>query len=157
MTSGSLKSHRLVQWVTKHYGCAKSEALYDLLNVEHFVNGKKLNDAKMLLECAEKVSDGVIDLEKAKLFLDSDEGEKEIVLAKKALDRLGIHSIPNFVIGGREVLSGAVHWKELVGAFRRIERTGRGAPENAFATILGIPEEIVTQTTLDPTKYAAAV
>ena len=89
-------------------------------------------------------------------FLDSDEGEKEIVLAK-ALDRLGIHSIPNFVIGGREVLSGAVHWKELVGAFRRIERTGEWSTENAFATILGIPEEIVTQTTLDPAKYAAAV
>ncbi len=155
--SNTLKSHRLVQWVTKNYGCAKSEALYDVLNVEHFVNGKKLNDAKMLLECAKKISDGVIDLEKAEKFLASDEGEKEIVLAKKALDRLGIHSIPNFVIGGKEVLSGAVHWKELVGAFRRIERTGLGAPENAFATILGIPEEIITQTTLDPTKYAATV
>ena len=99
--SNTLKSHRLVQWVTKNYGCAKSEALYDVLNVEHFVNGKKLNDAKMLLECAKKISDGVIDLEKAEKFLASDEGEKEIVLAKKALDRLGIHSIPNFVIGGK--------------------------------------------------------
>ena len=58
--SNTLKSHRLVQWVTKHYGCAHSEALYDVLNVEHFVNGKKLNDAKMLFECAKKISDGGI-------------------------------------------------------------------------------------------------
>lgn len=153
--SNTMKSHRLVQWVTKNYGCAKSEQLYDKLNVEHFVNGKKLNDSLVLLDCAKTI--GGIDLENAKAFLMTDEGEKEIVLAKKALQRLGIHSIPNFVIGGKEVLSGAVHSKELVNAFRKIERTGEGASDNAFASILGIGEEIILNTTLDPLSSSSAL
>ena len=118
----------------------KNRSCHYVLNVEHFVNGKKLNDAKMFLEYMKKISDGVIDLEKAEKFLASDEGEKEIVLAKKALDRLGIHSIPNFVIGGKEVSIWAVHWKELgLEHSDESERTGLGAPENAFATILCYP------------------
>jgi predicted DsbA family dithiol-disulfide isomerase len=56
---------------------------------------------------------------------------------------MGIHSIPNFIIGARHVLSGAVHSSELIKVFRDIERTGEGAPESAFAAVLGIPDEVI--------------
>jgi hypothetical protein len=31
----------------------------------------------------------------------------------------------------------------VIKAFRKIEATGKGAPDSAFAAVLGIPEEIL--------------
>jgi hypothetical protein len=64
------------------------------------------------------------------------------VAARKTLEKMGIHSIPNFVIGGQYVVSGAVHSDELVQIFRTVEKNGRGAPDGAFAETLGIPIEM---------------
>lgn len=139
--SNTLRSHRLVQWVTKNYGCAKSEAIYDRLNKLHFVEGKKLNDSKMLLDEVKAL--GGMDVERATTFLASNEGEAEISEATRNLHRLGVHSIPQFIIGGAEIFSGAVHHSELERAFRKIELTGLGAPGAAFSEILGISEEVV--------------
>ena len=44
LASNTLASHRVVQWMTKHYGCVASEALYNELNHNHFIEGMKLND-----------------------------------------------------------------------------------------------------------------
>ena len=135
-----MQSHRLVQWVTKNYGCAASETLYNDLNKRHFEDGQKLNDRKMLLEAASAAG---VDPVAAEAFLASGEGENEIEGALHILRRMGIHSIPNFIIGARHVLSGAVHSSELIKVFRDIERTGEGAPESAFAAVLGIPDEVI--------------
>ena len=79
----------------------------------------------------------------AEAFLASGEGENEIEGALHILRRMGINSIPNFIIGARHVLSGAVHSTELIKLFREIERNGEGAPESAFAAVLGIPDEVI--------------
>ena len=135
-----MQSHRLVQWVTKNYGCTASETLYNDLNKRHFEDGQKLNDRKMLIEAASKAG---VDPSVAEAFLASGEGENEIEGALHILRRMGINSIPNFIIGARHVLSGAVHSTELIKLFREIERTGEGAPESAFAAVLGIPDEVI--------------
>lgn len=142
LASNTMQSHRLVQWVTKNYGCTVSETLYNDLNKRHFELGQKLNDRKMLVAAA--VAAGA-DGRKAEEFLASGEGEMEIEGALHVLRRMGINSIPNFIIGATDVHSGAVHSSELVQAFRKIEKTGRGAPESAFAEILGIPKQILQQ------------
>ena len=56
--SNTMQSHRLVQWAARHHGLEYSEALYDLLNVRHFVEGRKLNDRAMLLDAAAEVGIG---------------------------------------------------------------------------------------------------
>jgi hypothetical protein len=58
---------------------------------------------------------------------------------------MGIHSIPNFVIGGQFVVSGAVAAGELTQIFRDIEKKGVGAPGSAFAETLRIPEDMRTK------------
>jgi predicted DsbA family dithiol-disulfide isomerase len=140
LASSTMQSHRLVQWVTKNYGCTASETLYNDLNKRHFEDGQKLNDRKMLIEAASKAG---VDPAVAEAFLASGEGENEIEGALHILRRMGINSIPNFIIGARHVLSGAVHSTELIKLFREIERTGEGAPESAFAAVLGIPDEVI--------------
>ena len=141
LASNTLASHRLVQWVTKNYGCGVSEALYNDLNHRHFVDGQRLNDREMLCEAAANAG---VDRARCAEFLASDEGYAEIKNTQEMLTRLGIHSIPNFVIGGDFVVSGAVHSAELVEIFRRIEKKGVGAPGSAFAETLQIPEEMRT-------------
>ena len=142
LASSTMQSHRLVQWVTKNYGCTVSETLYNDLNKRHFELGQKLNYRKMLVQAASAAG---VDAQKAEEFLASSEGEMEIEGALHILRRMGIHSIPNFIIGASEVYSGAVHSSELIQAFRKIEKTGKGAPESAFAQVLGIPDEVLGQ------------
>ena len=143
LASSTLKSHRLIQWITKNRGCEVAEAVYNDLNHRHFVDGKKLNDADMLCDAAATAG---VDRDEAMRFLASDEGLEEIGDAQEMLQEMGIHSIPNFVIGGKVVVSGAVHAAELVQIFRRLESTGKGAPGSAFADALRIPSEMRAKT-----------
>ena len=87
-----------------------------------------------------------VDCDEAMRFLESDEGLEEIGDAQDMLQEMGIHSIPNFVIGGKVVVSGAVHAAELVQIFRRFESAGEGAPGSAFADALRIPPEMRAKT-----------
>jgi predicted DsbA family dithiol-disulfide isomerase len=143
LASSTLKSHRLIQWITKTRGCEVAEAVYNDLNHRHFVDGKKLNDADMLCDAAAAAG---VDRDEAMRFVESDEGLEEIGDAQEMLQEMGIHSIPNFVIGGKVVVSGAVHAAELVQIFRRLESTGKGAPGSAFADALRIPSEMRAKT-----------
>ena len=63
--------------------------------------------------------------------------------ARCTFEKNGHQLDSNFIIGARHVLSGAVHSTELIKLFREIERNGEGAPESAFAAVLGIPDEVI--------------
>jgi len=138
--SSTFKSHRLVQWVTKQYGVTKAEALYSELNRRHFEDGEPLNNTEMLLSAAELSG---VDRVAAQAFLSTNSGSTEIRAAQQQLRRMGVHSIPTFVIGAQQVVSGAAHSDELVNAFRQIEERGEGAPNSVFGDILGIPQEVL--------------
>jgi|TARA_B110001469_G_scaffold123177_2_gene134824 predicted DsbA family dithiol-disulfide isomerase len=152
VASNTLKSHRLIQWITKNKGCAVAEAVYNDLNHAHFVDGKKLNDLEMLCDAAARAG---VAYESTKTFLQSDDGTEEIDDAQDMLREMGIFSIPNFVIGGNAVVSGAVHATELVSIFRKIEATGKGAPGFAFADALKIPPEMRNATLPAPEEMKA--
>lgn len=107
----------------------------------HFEEGQKLNDAAMLAEAAAEVG---VDAETAAAFLASDEGEAEINAAQALLARLGVHSIPTFVVQGRYTMSGAVHSDELEALFRDIEERGETG-EPVFTSALGIPRQRVEE------------
>mmetsp|Transcript_15086 Transcript_15086/g.20214 ORF Transcript_15086/g.20214 Transcript_15086/m.20214 type:complete len:225 (-) Transcript_15086:375-1049(-) len=116
--SNTLASHRLVQWAAKNYGLNKSEALYDLLNVKHFVDGNRLNDRQLLLGCAEDVG---LDVSAAKKYLEGDEGREEVLRTYQEVQRLGITGIPCYIIDGGAQVMGAVRPVELLRVFRGIE------------------------------------
>jgi len=142
IASSTLASHRLVQWITKTHGQPAAEKVYHRLNHSHFELGRKLNDNKLLVEAAMEA--GVAE-EAAQAFLASSEGLKEIQAAQKALRKLGINSIPTFIIGGEFAVSGAADKALLVQHFRDIERTGKGLPGTLFTSVLGIPQAVVEE------------
>lgn len=146
LASNTLASHRVVQWMTKLYGCVASEALYNELNHNHFIEGMKLNDSSLLCQAATTAGADRIACD---AFLASNEGIAEIEQTQVVLERLGISSIPTFLIGGKVIISGAVHSSELVRVFREIEKAGIGAPDTVFADTLKIPNHM-RQSTLPP-------
>lgn len=142
IASNTMKSHRLVQWATKTHGINISEALYDELNFRHFQGGQKLNSPAMLCDAAATVG---IDRHSVESFLCSSEGLSEIRAAQSMLRRIGVSSIPTFVLGGEQLISGALPQSELVRHLRAAERGG-GGPGALFAGALGIPPAVMAQT-----------
>ena len=57
-------------------------------------------------------------------FLNGSEGRKEIDQALYALNEMGVHGIPKFIIEGKRVVAGAAHSNTFIDIFREIEEKG---------------------------------
>jgi predicted DsbA family dithiol-disulfide isomerase len=156
-TSNTMASHRLIQWIGKKYGLAASEAVYDILNEYYFVDGHSLNDKPRLAQV-------VCDLLKVKLadnapsegdilaFLNGDEGREEITNVIHALNQLGIHGIPKFIVEGRTMVDGAARSDTFVEIFREIEKRGTVHSGPLFNDVLGVSDE----TTMTPSHVLSS-
>ena len=147
LASNTLASHRLVQWITKLYGCIASEAVYNVLNYKHFVEGKKLNDTSFLCETAAATAGA--NYEACSDFLATDSGITEIEQTQVILRNLGINQFQLFCYRGKYVVM--LHSTELVRVFREIEKAGQGAPGSSFADALQIPINVRGVTLPPPT------
>lgn len=140
--SYTLKSHKLVQWISRTRGLKTTERFYDELNKRHFVQSKKLNDREMLSEAASIVGVSEEDVDAA---LASDD---DIVLkAYEACHRLGINSIPTFIFDSSKIVNGAAHADDFAAALHDIHRDAQStttAKKPVFADILGIAEDVYT-------------
>ncbi len=162
LTSNTMASHRLIQFVGKRYGLRVSELLYDRLNVYYFVDGHALNDRPRLAKVAhEEISkalssssssssssdeihrDIIMSEEEILNFLNGNEGRYEIENALHALNEMGVHGIPKFIIEGRRVVDGAARSDVFVDIFRDIEERGEVYGGPIFGEILGVNEETV--------------
>lgn len=157
LTSNTMASHRLIQHIGKKYGLGVSEALYDVLNIYYFVDGHALNDrprlAKVTHDCLlrEVESDdgdndnnnNIMSEEDILEFLNGSEGRKEIEQALYALNEMGVHGIPKFIIEGKRVVDGAAHSNTFIDIFREIEEKGTVHAGPVFGEILGVASEII--------------
>ena len=146
--SNTMASHRLIQYLGKTYGLAVSEAVYDELNKYYFVDGHSLNDRPRLARVACELlkdllphnapsEDDILD------FLEGDEGREEITNIGHALNQLGIHGIPKFIIEGRTMVDGAARSDTFVEIFREIEKRGSVHSGPIFNDVLGVSDETV--------------
>jgi len=163
LTSNTMASHRLIQYVGKRYGLSVSEALYDALNVYYFVDGHALNDRPRLAAVAYQTiahaleeqqlnqqghqnhQEKIISEQEILDFLNSNEGRQEIEHALEALDSMGVHGIPKFIVEGRTVIDGAARSDVFIDIFRAIEAKGEVHGGPVFGEILGVDDTIVQQ------------
>lgn len=152
MTSNTMASHRLIQYVGKKYGLRVSEILYDRLNVFYFVEGHALNDKPRLAKVAHEEIAKALPEEEQELampekeilsFLNGNEGRREIENALEALNELGVHGIPKFIIEGRTVVDGAARSDVFINIFRDIESKGEIHGGPIFGDILGVNNDTV--------------
>lgn len=76
-------------------------------------------------------------------FLNGNEGRREIENALRALNELGVHGIPKFIIEGSSVVDGAAMPNTFIRIFREIEERGISSGGPLFGDILGVDESIV--------------
>lgn len=154
LTSNTMASHRLIQHVGKMYGLRVSETLYDTLNQYYFVDGHALNDRPRLAEvahdCISKALNGekktdVMTSQDILHFLNGNEGRQEIEEALHALQQLGVHGIPKFIIEGRTVVDGAAKSDVFIDIFRDIEAKGEVHGGPIFGEILGVSPDIIME------------
>ena len=158
--SNTIKSHRLVRWISKVYGFKKSEDIFELLNYEHFINGRKLNDSNFLIDCCKRINDKtiaeatatsantagpavatMIDIDAARNHLMSDDGRNEVLATIQSLNNMQVSSIPIFVINSFWGIEGAVTSNRFMSVFRDIEEhilesESRGQPVNTMSPFL---------------------
>ena len=127
----------------------------------YFVEGHSLNDrprlaavvAKELEKISSEESNHHIVINAGKVpsegeildFLEGSEGRQEIENALSALNKLGVHGIPKFIIEGQTVVDGAAHSDVFVRIFREIEQAGTIAGGPVFGEILGVSPDIVAR------------
>lgn len=112
------------------------------------MEGHALNDRPRLAETVAQELEKLLDnsapsADELLDFLNGNEGRKEIEDALQALQKLGIHSIPKFIIEGATVVDGAAHSEVFVDIFREIEQRGEVQSGPVFGDILGISNETV--------------
>lgn len=168
LASSTMASHRLIQHIGKTYGLAVSEAVYDKLNDYYFVDGHSLNDKPRLAKVVADLLDGLLssslqpqsfhDVTAAPTetelleFLNGTQGREEITHALHALNQLGIHSIPKFIIEGRTVVDGAARSDVFVASFRDIEERGTVHGGPIFSDVLGVDDETILRASHLPRK-----
>ena len=120
----------------------------------YFVEGHALNDRPRLAKvAAERLSEliakdnttqqqsAMMSEEDILLFLNGDEGKLEIHNALSALQQIGVHGIPKFIIEGSRVVDGAAGPETFIQIFRDIEKRGEIENGPIFADILGVSED----------------
>lgn len=156
-----MASHRLIQNIGKRYGLFASEAVYDCLNEYYFVEGHSLNDRPRLAGVVAELLSNLLGPEETTPtdnelleFLNGNEGREEIMKALQALNKLGIHSIPKFIIEGKTIVDGAARPEVFVQVFRDIERKGEIHAGPFFGDILGVPDDIIVRGSHTPESIA---
>ena len=154
-----MASHRLIQYLGKNYGLDVSEVVYDRLNEYYFVEGHSLNDKPKLAQvvCSlldEFLGDNAPSEKDILDFLNGNEGREQVMHAIHALNQLGIHSIPKFIIEGTTVVDGAARSETFIEIFRDIEKRGETKGTALFSDVLGVSDTVIEKGSHRPKEAA---
>ena len=97
-------AHRLLALAAREYGATMQRRLAELLFAAQFELGGDVSSADELTRLA--VAAGM-DEARVRELLTSNEGEAEVEAEIERAGRLGIHSVPTFVLGDRYAVAGA--------------------------------------------------
>lgn len=111
-TSNTFLAHRLI-WYAGQQGC--QNAMVDSLFQGYFEEGADIGSLSVLAQLAERA--GL----KAEPFLRGQDGTAEVKAEESAGHRLGIRSVPYFLLNGTYALSGAQPPDRFVAAFTKVE------------------------------------
>lgn len=114
-TPNTFNAHRLI-WLSGHQG--KQDEMVEMLFRQYFLEGGDIGNIDTLSQAAAQAG---LDQAATETFLTGDEGVGEVKAEEAAGHRLGIRSVPYFVVNGAHTLSGAQPPEQLLVAFRQSE------------------------------------
>lgn len=101
VVANSYKAHLLIQ-LAKEKGCANQ--LKEALFRAHFVEGKNIDDPKVLLQIAESAG---LDKQQARIGLESEELAYAVKQDEMQAQQIGVRGVPFFVFDQKYAVSGA--------------------------------------------------
>ena len=108
--TNTFNAHRLVKYIEKKGNYENTEKIINLLYDAYFTKNLLISDEKVLIELGTKA--GCTKEEIIKL-LEGDECTKEVRQDEEDGYKEGVHGVPYFIIGGKEVINGAVPKEEM--------------------------------------------
>ncbi len=111
-TPNTFLAHRLI-WFAAQQAC--QDAVVESLFRGYFEEGADIGSPPVLARLAERAGLS------AEQFLGSDDGVTEVKAEEAVGHRLGIRSVPYFVLNGAYALSGAQPPERFVAAFKKVE------------------------------------
>ncbi len=111
-TPNTFAAHRLI-WLAGHHG--KQDEMVELLFRRYFLEGGDVGSIETLSLVAAQAG---LDQTATETFLTGDEGVGEVKAEEAAGHRLGIRSVPYFVVNGAYALSGAQSPEHFVAVLR---------------------------------------
>lgn len=113
-------AHRLLQWALREGGLEVQRKLAAELFALHFTHGGNVGDVEQLAAAAASVG---LDADRARTYLASGEGVRELEAELGKASELGIASVPTFVIDGRYAIQGAQPVSALVHILEQVLST----------------------------------
>lgn len=114
-TPNTINAHRLIHWAGLE---AKQSAIVDALFQAYFVDGKDIGDTKVLADLAENVGMERAVVEK---LLEGDSDIEEIRSRDAHSRKMGVNSVPTFIIANQHVVPGAQQpelWAQVIADIR---------------------------------------
>ena len=110
-TPNTVNAHRVIQWSLIE---GAEDALIDLLFKAYFIKGQDIGDPTVLAQKAKEVG---LDPEMVLRLLETDNDIDTIKTSDSEARRIGITSVPTFILAGRHVIQGAQGqelWKNVL-------------------------------------------
>jgi predicted DsbA family dithiol-disulfide isomerase len=114
-------AHRLLHWAGLEGGEGQSKLKHALLAAYHS-RAENPSDRNVLLHAVEEAG---LDVDRARLILDSDDYAAEVRGRERHWQQLGIHSVPAAIVNGTHLISGGQPPEVFEQALRRIAASAR--------------------------------
>jgi predicted DsbA family dithiol-disulfide isomerase len=120
LTANTFEAHRL-SWFAAERG--RQAEVMEALHRAHFTDGKDIGSRPVLVDLAAEAG---LDPDEVRAFLDSANGTAEVEAELAEARRLGITSVPTFVVAGKYSVSGAQDPQTLVQVLEEVARREAG-------------------------------
>ncbi|WLD57333.1 DsbA family oxidoreductase [Salinispirillum sp. LH 10-3-1] len=114
---GTFDAHRLLRWALDSAGPEKQSALKQALFAAYFQRNENPGDPSVLRRAAEQAG---LDGDAALVALDSDQYVEEVRGEEEQLRRMGVSSVPTFIINDQYAITGGQPAAVFVNALREI-------------------------------------
>lgn len=114
---GTFNAHRLLRWVGETHGSAQQTALKQALFKAYFQRHENPNDLAVLQAVAESVGLATDDVQ---AVLASDQYATDVRQEEAQLQRMGVSSVPTFIVNNQYAITGGQPAAVFVQALRQI-------------------------------------
>lgn len=115
--ANTILCHRALHWVLEHHGIVTQAEYKEKLLLAYFTEGRNVGDADIVAACASEMG---LDGTSLREWLDSDEGNSEVIADFQGAAMREITAVPSFVIDDKFMIPGAQDIEVFVNVMERV-------------------------------------